>query len=65
MVGIIYGPQELSRDVNSFLDSLVEELLDFLDGVFLDFTLTAPRFCQLADLCVSCDIPASRKLCAL
>ncbi|XP_068678691.1 uncharacterized protein [Montipora foliosa] len=63
VVGIIPGPQEPSRDVNPFLDPLVNELLDFWDGVWLDCPSTGPKFCQLAVLCVSCDIPASRKLC--
>ena len=63
VVGIIPGPQEPSRDVNSFLDPLVDELLDFWDGVWLDCPSTGPKFCRLAVLCVSCDIPASRKLC--
>lgn len=63
VVGIIPGPQEPSRDVNSFLDPLVDELLDFWDGVWLDCPSTGPKFCRLAVLCVTCDIPASRKLC--
>ena len=63
VVGIIPGPQEPSRNVNSFLDPLVEELLDFWDDVWLDCPSTGPRFCRLAVLCVTCDIPASRKLC--
>lgn len=63
VVGIIPGPQEPSRDVNSFLDPLVEELLEFWDGVWLDCPNTGPSFCRLALLCVTCDIPASRKLC--
>ena len=63
VVGISPGPQEPSRNVNSFLDPLVEELLDFWDGVWLDCPSTGPRFCRLAVLCVTCDIPASRKLC--
>ena len=63
VVGIIPGPHEPSRNVNSFLDPLVEELLDFWDGVWLDSPSTGPKFCRLAVLCVTCDIPASRKLC--
>lgn len=63
VVGIIPGPGEPSRNVNSFLDPLVEDLLDFWDGVWLDGPSTGPRFCRLAVLCVTCDIPASRKLC--
>lgn len=63
VVGIIPGPGEPSRNVNSFLDPLVEELLDFWDGVWLNSPSTGPRFCRLAVLCVTCDIPAYRKLC--
>ena len=63
IVGIIPGPREPSRDVNSFLDPLVDELLDFWDGVWINTPTTGPRFCRLALLCVTCDIPASRKLC--
>ena len=63
IVGIIPGPQEPSRDVNSFLDPLVDELLDFRDSVWINTPTTGPRFCRLALLCVTCDIQASRKLC--
>ena len=62
IVGIIPGPQEPSRDVNSFLDPLVDDLLDFWDGVWINTPTTGPRFCRLALLCVTCDIQASRKL---
>ena len=61
--GIISGPQELVQDVNSSLGPLTDELLDFRDGIWLDCPNTRPRFCHLAVLCVTCDIPASRKLC--
>lgn len=64
IVGIIPGPQEPNRDVNSFLDPLVDELLDFLDGVWIDTPATGLKFCRLALVCVTCDIPASRKLCS-
>ena len=63
IVGIIPGPQEPSRDVNSFLDPLVDELLDFWDGVWINTPSTGPKFCRLALVCATCDIPASRKLC--
>ena len=61
--GIISGPQELVQDVNSSLGPLTDELLDFRDGIWLDCPNTRPRFCHLSVLCVTCDIPASRKLC--
>lgn len=51
------------QDVNSSLGPLTDELLDFRDGIWLDCPNTRPRFCHLAVLCVTCDIPASRKLC--
>ena len=61
--GIISGPQELVQDVNSSLGPLTDELLDFRDGIWLDCPNTRPRFCHLAVLCVTCDIPACRKPC--
>lgn len=50
VVGIIPSPQEPSRDVNSFLDPLVDELLDFWNGVWLDCPSTGPKFCRLRHL---------------
>ena len=49
--------------INSFLDPLVDELLDFWDGVWINTPSTGPKFCLLALVCTTCDIPASRKLC--
>ena len=46
IVGIIPGPQEPSWDVNSFLDALVDELLDFWDGVWINTPSTGPKFCH-------------------
>ena len=55
IVGIIPGPQETSRNVNSFLD--------FWDGVWINTPSTGPKFCRLALVFATCDIPASRTLC--
>lgn len=63
MVGIILGLGELSRNVNLFLDFLVEELLDFWDGVWLDGFLMGFRFCCFVVFCVICDILVFCKLC--
>ena len=36
IVGIIPGPKELKGDINSFLKPLVDELIDFWDGVIFE-----------------------------
>ena len=51
IVGIIPGPKEPKGDVNSFLKPLVDELIDFWDGVIIVVALLA--------LC--CDVSAARK----
>ena len=51
IVGIIPGPKEPKGDVNSFLKPLVDEHIDFWDGVIIAVALLA--------LC--CDVSAARK----
>ena len=63
LVGILPGPSE-PRNVNSFLEPLVEELTEFFDGKELrvhGVHSTAKVRCAL--LCAACDLPAGRKLC--
>ena len=64
LVGIIPGPHEPSRTVNSYLTPLVQELQEAWSaglrvttpyGIFLSV--------KVALSCVACDIPASRKVC--
>ena len=66
LVGIIAGPHEPKGTMNSYLCPLVDELMNFWEGV--DIACTIPMYpahliVRLALICVSCDIPATRKLC--
>ena len=64
LVGLLPGPKEPKVSINSYLIPLVQELhLYYFNGL----TLTSPQNTSVTIRvmlsCVSCDIPASRKLC--
>ena len=64
LVGLIPGPHEPSRDINTFLRPLVDDLLKLWEGVDMriaSINCTKKICCAL--MCVSCDLPAGRKLC--
>ena len=61
LAGVIPGPHEPKRDVNSFLQPLVKELLLLWDGILLNVN-SKPQLIRGALLCVACDIPAARKV---
>ena len=64
LFGIIPGPCEPSRTINTYLAPLVADLLDLWKGVELQVpgtTNTAVFKCAL--LGVACDLPAARKTC--
>ena len=63
IVGIIPGPKEPKGDINSFLKPLVDELIDFWDGVIIaDTLLPGGMFkVRVALLALCCDVPAARK----
>ena len=63
LVGLIPGPHEPEHDVNSFIDPLVNELLEFWEGVNLNIDSFGTKCVRCALLCVACDLPAGRKLC--
>lgn len=66
LLGIIPGPSEPKRDVNSFVRPLVSELLDFRKGVPMQVHgKTEIQKIRCAVLCVAADMPASRKACGL
>ena len=62
LVGLIPGPHEPELNVNTYLTPFVNELLQFWKGVHLyeDNDLTLYRFVLL---CISSDLPATRKCC--
>ena len=64
IVGIIPGPSEPQRHMNTFLRPLVDELLQPWEGVLMKIPrFTTPKLVRCALLCVACDMPAGRKAC--
>ncbi|XP_019632058.1 PREDICTED: uncharacterized protein LOC109475736 [Branchiostoma belcheri] len=62
VVGIIPGPKEPKMHINSFLKPLVKELEELWEGVFLhDTSAIGLNMYRGALLCLSSDIPATRK----
>ena len=63
IVGIIPGPKEPKGDINSFLKSLVDELIDFWDGVIFEDSCLPGGMLKLrgALLALCCDVPVARK----
>ena len=66
LVGVMPGPNESSLTINSYLSPLVEELNEFWKGVIIPIkrqNVIININVRLALACVTCDIPASRKVC--
>ena len=66
LVGILPGPSEPKHDINSYLEPLVNELLDLWTGVSMQVRKSSEvsqEVVKCALLCVACDLPAGRKLC--
>ena len=64
LVSLIPGPNEPKGDINSFLQPLVSELLDFWDGVPMSVHgHDGLQKVKCALLCVASDLPAARKVC--
>lgn len=61
LVGVLPGPHEPSIQMNSFLEYLTQDLLALWKGVRME-TSDGVQTVRAALICVSCDIPASRKL---
>ena len=59
LVGLIPGPHEPQHDINTFLEPLVSDLLQFWSGIELDVNCKVKIRCAL--VCVACDLPAGRK----
>lgn len=58
LVGVIPGEPHIH--INTLLDPLVDELLKLWDGVAMKSSMVLVR---AALICVTCDIPAARKVC--
>ena len=62
MLGVIPGPTEPKLHINAYLQLIVDELLLFWNGQVL-IEGGKNVFCKIAFLCISSDIPATRKCC--
>ena len=64
LVGVIPGPNEPKLTMNSYLEFLVDELLDMFHGFWVEADCFAGglKFVRVALGCISCDIPATRKI---
>ena len=64
LIGILPGPREPQHNVNSFINPLVEDLLQFWNGVQLSVSaINERKIIRCAVICAACDLPAGRKLC--
>ena len=66
LIGIIPGPHEPKLSINSFLKPLVNEFQEFWIGVDLQVCTDGQNrtaIVKAAILCVTCDLPAGRKVC--
>lgn len=61
VVGIIPGPSEPSMNINSYLEPLVKDLQHLWNGAMINVQGT-PTKIRAAIACVSCDVPAARKV---
>ena len=63
LVAILPGPDEPKHDINEFLRPLVDELLTLWDkGIQVKLSESCSITVKCAIGCLSCDIPASRKV---
>ena len=64
LIGILPGPREPSKDINAYLNPLVDELLMFFEGVSINIHSSAiEKKIRCVLLCISSDVPAGRKTC--
>ena len=63
IVGLLPGPKEPSKAINTYLTPLVSELLLLWEGVSLRTYNADGQYFRCALLCVGCDQPARRKTC--
>ena len=63
LVGILPGPHEPKHTVNTYLQLLVNDLLDLWRGIPMNVQGLGEKYVRAALLCVSSDSPAGRKAC--
>ena len=62
LIGVIPGPREPKKEMNSYLRPLVKELNQLWDGVMMQCASGTPVIVRAALICTACDIPAARKV---
>ena len=62
LIGIIPGPKEPKKHVNTYLTPLVNDLKHLWNGVVMTNTKKELVIVKGALLCVACDLPAGRKV---
>ena len=61
LCGIIPGPSEPKRDMNTYLKPIVDELLEGWSGILINDGGVFKKMYKLALICIASDIPATRK----
>ena len=63
LLGLIPGPSEPENDINTYMEPIVNELLQLWDGIEFTFASGNKHKVRCAVLCVACDMPGGRKTC--
>ena len=63
IIGLLPGPKEPSKTINTYLTPLVSELLLLWEGVSLRTCNAGDQLFRCALICIGCDLPAGRKTC--
>lgn len=63
LLGVMPGPNEPHLTMNSYLEPLIHDLLQLWNGVTMKLQFSSSTLVRAALLCVTCDIPAARKVC--
>ncbi|XP_077866482.1 uncharacterized protein LOC144354692 [Saccoglossus kowalevskii] len=61
LIGLLPGPKEPKKEMNSYLDPLANELQQLLIGVKIDDGSSMGNIYKAVLMCISSDIPATRK----
>ena len=63
IAGLIPGPSEPTKVINTYLSPVVDDLINLYAGVSMENSFSVPSIVRAVLSCVSCDIPATRKVC--